>query len=208
MAFRCHTCGQEHDTLPDLGADKPDPWFGIPAADRARRVKLTSDTCVIDGLDHFVRGVALLPLTDADVPGDAFGIGGWVSLSPKNFRTYIKHFDSADTGPFVGRFSTAVRTYAPPTSTLKARVHFRAGNQRPLFDWNRPTTRSPSPSTRASPSPAPGTSATPTWADAHRRRGPSPLRQRSAFPSVRINGGHRVAFSGLVAPRPTYRRNP
>jgi hypothetical protein len=134
MAYRCHTCGQEHDTLPDLGADKPDHWFGIPPGERAARVKLTSDTCVIDGQDHFVRGLLLLPLTDADLPGDAFGIGVWVSLSARNFQTYLDHYDSADIGPFFGWLCTRIRGYDPPTTTLKSRVRFRGGTMRPMVE--------------------------------------------------------------------------
>jgi hypothetical protein len=43
MGYRCHICQQEHDDLPDIGATYPDPWFGVPEAERPRRVNPPQD---------------------------------------------------------------------------------------------------------------------------------------------------------------------
>ena len=138
MVYRCHVCGEDHDDLPDLGADKPDQWFGISPEQRGDRVRLTGDTCVIDAEQFFIRGVLYLPLIDVppDAPADRqqWGLGVWVSQSERNFQTYIEQFDTADIGPFFGWLCTAVRTYAPTTAGLKTRARFRGNNQRPTIE--------------------------------------------------------------------------
>ena len=141
MRYACHVCGQEHDDLPDLGADMPDQVFGIPPAERTTRVRLTSDLCAIDGREFFIRGVLYLPLSDAPPDADEdhrrWGIGVWVSQAEHNFRTYVQNFDTAEIGPFFGWLCTAVRTYAPATAGLKTMAHFWGNNQRPTIELER-----------------------------------------------------------------------
>jgi hypothetical protein len=43
-------------------ADKPDPWWNVPEKERKRRIKLTSDTCIIDDNAHYVRAVLEIPI--------------------------------------------------------------------------------------------------------------------------------------------------
>lgn len=132
MGYQCHVCGKEHDDLPDIGADYPDPWFGIPEAERATRVKINSDLCRIDGKEFFIRAVLRIPLIDA--PGESFGFGVWVSQAPKNFQAYVEHFqDSSGIGPFFGWLCTRIRYYDEDTFGLKTMAHFQGGNQRPLI---------------------------------------------------------------------------
>src|SRR5512145_2137938 len=45
VPYRCATCGKEHDDLPDLGFRWPDPYFGVPEAERPTRIQATADTC-------------------------------------------------------------------------------------------------------------------------------------------------------------------
>jgi len=108
MPYQCHTCGRAHDDLPDVGADAPGQWYGLPEADREIRARLTPDRCVIDGRDHFIRGIIGLPLVgDLDAAGGRtdFGIGVWVSQAPHNFQTYVECPDTADIGPFFGNYA-------------------------------------------------------------------------------------------------------
>jgi hypothetical protein len=35
-----HICGNEHDGLPDVGADRPDPFWMIPEDERDRRRRI------------------------------------------------------------------------------------------------------------------------------------------------------------------------
>ena len=131
MSIKCVTCGKEHDGLPDIGAGKPDHWWYIPEAERAERVKLTSDTCVIDDEDYFIRGVIEIPVHEQAEP---FGFGVWVSQKRENYLEYLKHFDSDEIGPFFGWLCTRLACYSENTLLLKTMAHFRCGNLRPLIE--------------------------------------------------------------------------
>src|SRR5277367_5414977 len=108
MKYVCKTCGKEHDELPDIGADVPDNWYGFPADQRAVRVKLTADTCVIDDKEFYIRGVLQIPLKDDPGPPGYFGFGVWISQSAKNFQTYLDNFDTDTIGPFFGWLCTRI----------------------------------------------------------------------------------------------------
>jgi hypothetical protein len=131
MSYRCSVCGKEHDDLPDIGADKPDQWFGIPEKERKRRVKLTADTCVIDNQDYFIRGVVEIPIREQEEP---FGFGVWVSQKRENFEKYLANFDSDKIGPFFGWLCTRIAYYPVDSRMLKTMAHFRAGNLRPWIE--------------------------------------------------------------------------
>lgn len=130
MPFRCSVCGELHDELPDIGANCPDPWFGIPEDERDRRVRLTGDTCVIDE-DCFIRGVLDIPIHDQPEP---FGFGVWVSQKRENFQTYLDNFDTPDIGPFFGWLCTRIAYYEADTYGLKTRAHFRGNGLRPRIE--------------------------------------------------------------------------
>jgi len=78
MTYRCATCGNSHEGLPDMGFRWPEPCFGVPEAERDSRIKATSDTCSIDDEAFFIRGIILIPIKGRD---DHFGLGVWVSQS-------------------------------------------------------------------------------------------------------------------------------
>jgi hypothetical protein len=131
MSYRCPTCGKIHDDLPDIGADKPDQWFGVPEKERKKRIKFTPDTCIIDNEDYFIRGVVEIPIHDYP---EQFGFGAWVSQKKENFFTYQKHPDTPDIGPFFGWLCTRIRYYQVDTSMLKTRAHFRGDGLRPSIE--------------------------------------------------------------------------
>lgn len=133
MAYRCHTCNEEHDDLPDIGFQKPEPWFDVPEEELARRVVLTADTCVIDDEHYFIRGVLLIPIVDRP-EGPPFGFGVWVSQKKENFEAYVDSPDSDEIGPFFGWLSTRIPCYEEDTFLLKTRAHFQGGNRRPLIE--------------------------------------------------------------------------
>src|SRR5687767_10534972 len=99
MSFRCPTCGDLHEGLPHISVDKPDHWWDVPEEEREHRIQLTSDTCIIDDEDFFIRGVVEIHVHDYP---EVFGFGVWVSLKRENFFNYLDNFDSADIGPFFG----------------------------------------------------------------------------------------------------------
>jgi hypothetical protein len=131
MTYRCHTCGEVHDDLPDMGIDYPDYYFGVPEEERDRRVKLTGDTCIIDDEEFFIRGLIEIPIRDYS---RTFGFGVWVSQKKENFYTYLENFDSDQIGPFFGWLSNNISFYTADTLNLKTMAHFRSGGLRPQIE--------------------------------------------------------------------------
>jgi hypothetical protein len=131
VSYRCATCGKTHDDLPDQSFRFPDPYFGVPDAERAARIKATSDTCSIDDKEFFIRGVILLPIHGKS---EQFGLGVWVSQKRENFLTYLDNYESADIGPFFGWLSNSISFYNPDTFALKTKAHFQGARSRPLIE--------------------------------------------------------------------------
>ena len=98
MPYHCTTCGEEHDDLPDIGADKPDQILGVPEEEYGDEIRLTGDLCV-SGDDYFIRGVLYIPIHGQEQP---FGFGVWISQKRENFETYVANFDTPKIGPFFG----------------------------------------------------------------------------------------------------------
>jgi len=130
MSYQCKICGATHDGLPDIGCQWPDPYFGIPVSERAQRIRSTTDTCVIDDEDYFVRGVILIPVHGES---ENFGLGVWVSQKRENFEAYLENFDSPSIGPFFGWLSNRLSFYERDTWALKTMAIFQGNNQRPLI---------------------------------------------------------------------------
>jgi hypothetical protein len=120
-----------HDDLPHMGMDYPDYYFGVPEEERERRVELTSDTCIIDQEDFFIRGVIEIPVQDYPHP---FGFGVWVSQKKENFYTYLENSDSEEIGPFFGWLSNNIAYYPENTVSLQTMAHFRSGGLRPRIE--------------------------------------------------------------------------
>jgi hypothetical protein len=131
MPFTCATCGQIHDSLPDLGFRWPDSYFGVPAPERASRIRGDADTCEIDGEEFFIRGVILIPIIGTS---EHFGLGVWVSQKRENYQAYRNNFDSPNIGPFFGWLSNNIPFYQPDTWAMKTMAHFQGGKQRPLIE--------------------------------------------------------------------------
>jgi hypothetical protein len=128
--FRCAVCGGTHDELPAIGSSEPYYYLTVPEAERSVRTMLTSDTCVIDNQDFFIRGVIEIPILNSS---GTFDFGVWVSLAQMNFHTYLANFHSDEIGPFFGWHSTEIDFYPRSTLSLKTQVHFRNDGIRPLI---------------------------------------------------------------------------
>jgi len=131
MSYRCSTCGELHDGLPDMGIDRPDYYWGVPEGEREQRIELTSDTCIIDNEYFFIRGVIEIPILDYP---ETFGLGVWVSQKKENFYTYLDNYDSSEIGPFFGWLSSRITYYEEDTLSLKTMVHFMGGGMRPRIE--------------------------------------------------------------------------
>ena len=128
MGYDCPVCGEVHDELPHVGTDRPDQWWDVAEEEREGRIRLTTDTCEIDGEHFFIRGVIEIPVHEDP---DGFGFGVWVSQKKENFYTYLDNYDSAEIGPFFGWLCTRIACYDEDTLLLKTRVHFRGEGLRP-----------------------------------------------------------------------------
>jgi len=119
--------------MPTFGFKFPIQYMDIPEEERAARVFLTSDTCVIDDEHFFVRGCLEIPVEGWPEP---FMWGVWVSLSEKNFFRFqdlLGVEERAQHGPFSGRLCSPPRPY-PDSLNLKAHVHLRNHGTRPLIE--------------------------------------------------------------------------
>ncbi len=131
MSFRCTTCEETHENLPDIGVDKPDYWWGIPEDERAKRIDLTEDTCIIDNKHFFIRAVIEIPVLDYQ---ERFGFGVWVSQKDENFYKYVENPDSDEIGPFFGWLSTNIDFYEKDTISLKTMAYFQGDGKRPVIE--------------------------------------------------------------------------
>ena len=128
MSYTCTCCGQTHDDLADVVFDEPVFVQSIPEEERADRVRLDDDLCVIDDAEHFIRGVIEIPIHGQ---AETFGIGVWVSQKRENFDTYVDHFQSAEIGPFFGWLSNEFFFGGQSTRSVKTMAHFRGDGLRP-----------------------------------------------------------------------------
>lgn len=119
--------------LPSFGWEYPLQYLLVPEHEREERVKLSSDTCVIDDKWFFVRGSLEVPVHDHEEP---FSWGVWCSLSQDNFRRYGELFNQVDRIPgesFFGWLYSAVPGY-PDTHQLKTMVRIRSWPTRPFVE--------------------------------------------------------------------------
>lgn|SRR5262249_10880150 len=130
MQFRCPVCHELHDELPHVGMDRPDQYWDVAESERDRRIELTTDTCMIDGEHHFIRGVIEIPVQGYP---DPFGFGVWVLQKRENFLRYVKNPDTSAIGPFFGWLCTRIDYYPVDTLLLKTMAHFRDGRLRPMI---------------------------------------------------------------------------
>lgn len=130
-AWTCGCCGRQFSTLPlDFACRTPDHWFQIPEAERENRAKLSSDVCIIDDKDFFVRGCLEIPIIGQE---DCFNWGVWVSVSRESFMRIHELWDSPDVQdepPKFGWLCNNISVY-PTTLSLKTNLYLRAGNRRP-----------------------------------------------------------------------------
>lgn len=131
--FVCPQCGRVHDELPlDLAYQRPADYFKIPESERATRIDINDDICVIDEREFYVRGVLELPIKDTD---KRFGWGIWARVSKSDLRRYFElwNVDSTDNEPpFNGKLSGGIKYY-PGSDLLEVSVHLQPQAKRPLF---------------------------------------------------------------------------
>ena len=88
--FKCSTCDEIHKGIPSFGTKAPNYYYSIPKNEISERVFLTTDTCVIDNENFFVRGCLEFPVIGYL---EKFSFGAWVSLSEENFYRFEELYD-------------------------------------------------------------------------------------------------------------------
>jgi hypothetical protein len=133
MAFKCRTCGQEHEGLPmDIGFARPADFLAVPENQRERRCRFTDDVGVIDGQHYYVRGILPVPVHDA---GEDFVWGLWARVSWEDIERYraLWNADGSNEPPFPGQLSVEDRPGYEGLDGHEVMVQSRAASDRPAF---------------------------------------------------------------------------
>src|SRR5262249_2234463 len=132
MRWICPICGIEHNDLPScFGIDAP--WRAlVPESEFDSRVDLSSDQCVVDNDQFFVRGHIQVPIHGLPEP---LTFSVWSSLSARSFLHMGERWESPDRAsdpPYFGWLCSPIPVY-PSTIHLKLSVQSRAPGLTPLF---------------------------------------------------------------------------
>jgi hypothetical protein len=130
-SWTCSCCGKQFDTLPfDYSFDAPSNWHGLSEAEREARGKLTSDLCVIDDAEFYVRGCVEIPVHDTP---HQLVYGVWVSVSRDSFKYILDRWDAVipeDEPPRFAWLSNWINGYPDPHE-IACNLFLRSDNQRP-----------------------------------------------------------------------------
>ena len=134
MSFRflCKCCGEVHEGIPTFGADAPAIYYWIATEERAKRVVLDTDTCVIDNERFLIRGCLEIPV---DNESDPFIWGVWVDVSQRDFKVFREVLEAKHrkhVGPFAGYLGSELPAYPERTFNLHVVAHLRDDGIRPL----------------------------------------------------------------------------
>lgn len=133
VSYVCSRCGEVHETPLSFAFEAPVYWYGIPEDERARRVVLDEELCVIDTKYFFIKGRICLPIQGQP---DPFVWLVWVSLSEASFRRAVAAWERPgreSEPPYFGWLSSEIPGY-PSTVKLKTNVHTRPLGERPTIE--------------------------------------------------------------------------
>jgi hypothetical protein len=130
----CSCCGQEHAALPlSLSADCPDAYVGLTDDERKTRASLSSEQCIIDQEQFYVRGCIEIPVRGTD---GVFLWGVWAKVEDQVFDAISEHWDSegreTKIGPYGGLLANSLSIY-PKTLNLPLKIQIMPVGVRPLF---------------------------------------------------------------------------
>lgn len=130
FTFRCQCCGGLHAGMPSISFAFPIQCLDVPESERALRVELSSELCVIDAEQFFVRGLLEIPVRGTEDPVH-LGSLGWIAgaeLPP--LREAPRSGERSERRPFVGRLCSPPRPY-PNSSDLVVSLYLRDKGVRP-----------------------------------------------------------------------------
>jgi len=128
--FECRSCGETHRGLPAWHFQAPVQALAIAPPERAARVELTEDDCVIDQKEFYLKGLLEIPVQGTS---ERFVWGIWLSVSAESYGRFAQLFSDvrrpAD-DQFFGWVCSELPGY-PSTQLLKAQLHVREYPMRP-----------------------------------------------------------------------------
>jgi hypothetical protein len=138
-AWICSCCGQIHSKTPfSFVADFPDNYAVMALEERENRAVISSDQCIIDASEFWLRGCLEIPILGTD---EVFLWGVWGNLFEEDFDAIDDHWEVPNRenliGPFKGRLGNKLSLY-PFTANLKITVKIEPLGTRPLFFVDEP----------------------------------------------------------------------
>lgn len=134
MGYQCKTCGALHPERPTcFGAEMPAVVAHLSSDDRARRVELSSDQCVLDDEHFFVLGTLDLPVRGSD---ETLTWVVWSTLSRANFERAadLWHVEGREREPpYFGWLSNQIPGF-PNSLNVKVLVHTQPLGIRPRLE--------------------------------------------------------------------------
>jgi hypothetical protein len=139
QTYECRTCGKAHAGIPfSFAADYPDPFANLTPEERENRALISSDQCIIDQEQFYLRGCLELPIQGSN---DIFLWGVWSRVHEADFDRMDEFWDHQrrehGIGPFKGRLANSLSLY-PETLNLGLRIEVRPAGTRPLFILEEP----------------------------------------------------------------------
>lgn len=129
--YKCATCDQIHEGLPDITFEMPDVCFDIGTQKRAEQALLTTDFCILEGRQYFVRCVIEAPVHGFS---QRFGWGVWCKVDWKDYKLCWDRFEESnndDLLPIHATLANNLRRY-PDTLGRACTIHLQNDRMRPL----------------------------------------------------------------------------
>ena len=133
-SWTCSCCGETHYGEPfSFAADYPDSYANMSQDQRDIRAVISSDQCIIDQDQFYIRGCFEIPIRDSD---EVFMWGAWVRVNENAFDEIDNSWEvegrETRIGPYKGRLVNQFPIY-PDTFNLRLEVRIRKVGTRPLF---------------------------------------------------------------------------
>jgi len=129
--FECAKCGEIHEGAPSAAFGAPDDYVAIPESERGENTVLSSDFCIVEGRDRYIRCTLEIPIHDYH---EGFLWGVWMSVSEENFDDYRAHFsDDNYKARYVGWLGNRLPGY-PDTRDVVGAAVLNGDGQRPTIE--------------------------------------------------------------------------
>jgi hypothetical protein len=135
--YKCSSCDQVHEGLPDITFEMPDPCHDIGTKKRAEQMLLTTDFCILEGRQYFVRCVMEAPVHGFS---QRFGWGVWCKLEWKAYKLCWDRFEENDNNnvlPLKGVLANNLLHY-PDTLGRACTIQLQNERMRPLVFLDNP----------------------------------------------------------------------